>query len=204
MDIKITFINKSFDKKNTRVVIFQKNVATNFEETAIAWRVIKNCGYNWRHEFSYPMNFDVAVKDTYGNVSNQLGAKNGQKWVVKRLESGDELILDADKARSQKEVEIKNGFPIGSIDAQIYKSGKLLASKTGISPGEKAVFEFEPFIYVGLNAQIEEGTTLNAAILKDINTKFSLSGINEANLIMTGGGIGPNATPFKFELIKLS
>lgn len=204
MDIKITFINKSLDKNNSEIVIFQKNVATNFEEIAVAWQVIKNCGYNWRHQFLFPTNFDVAVKDTYGNVSDKMEAKNGQKWMVEKSNSGDVLLLDTIKAKSEKEVEIKNGLNIGSIDAQIYKNGKLLATKTGVSPNEKAVFEFEPYIYIGLCAQVEEGDTLHATILKDLNTKISLDGITEANLIMTGGGIGPNATPFKFELEKLA
>ena len=201
MDIEITFINNSNDMNNSEVVIFQKNVATNFESTAIAWTVIKNCGRNWSHKFTYPMRFEVAAGDSWGNISDQHQAENGQKWDVVRSKSGDVLQLDTDPAASQSEVEIKNDLVAGAVDALIYKAGKLLASKTGVSPGEKAVFEFKPEIYVGVASQINEGDTMNSAILSDINQKFSLLGITKANLIMTGGGVGKNATPFVFELV---
>jgi len=201
MDIEITFINNSNDMNNSDVVIFQKNVATNFESTAIAWKVIKNCGRNWSHKFNYPMNFDVAAADSYGNVSDQQAAVNGQKWDVVRSPSGDVLQLDAEVSSSSNEVEVKNDLSSGSIDAQIYKDGCLLASKTGVSPGEKAVFEFLPYIYVGVNAQVEQGEVINSAIMSDINQKFSLLGVTKANLIMTGGGVGAAATSFKFDLV---
>jgi len=201
MDIEITFINNSNDMNNSEVVIFQKNVATNFESTAIAWKVIKNCGRNWSHKFTYPMSFDVAAADSYGNISDQQAAENGQKWDVVRSYSGDILQLDSESASSQNEIEVKNDLPMSAIDAQIYKSGSLLALKTGVAPSEKAVFEFKPEIYVGVNAQVEEGAVINSAILSDIDQKFSLLGITKANLIMTGGGTGSTATPFKFELI---
>ncbi len=201
MDIEITFINNSNDMNNSNVVIFQKNVATNFESTTIAWKVIKNCGRNWTHQFLYPMNFEVAAADSYGNISDQQAAQNGQKWGVVRSTSGDVLQLQSDPAADPNEVEVKNMLGTSSIDAQIYKDGNLLASKTGISPDEKAVFQFQPEIYVGVNSQVEQGEEINSAILTDFNQQFSLYGLTKANLIMTGGGVGASATPFVFELV---
>jgi hypothetical protein len=201
MDIKITFINQSYDQNNSKIVIFQKNVATNFGEVAVAWRVIENCGRNWTHRFAYPMDFQVAAMDSYGNISDMKSAVNGQKWDVIRSTSGDILSLDAAQASSLTEVEVKNLLPTSSIDAQIYKDGKLLATKTGVSPQQKAVFQFNPTIWVGVVSEVEEGEVMDSAILSDINTELSLLGLTSANLIMTGGGIGPSAVPFKFTLV---
>ena len=201
MDIEITFINQSYDANNSDVVIFQKNVATNFEEIAVAWRVIQNCGRNWSHVFTYPMDFYVAAQDSWGNVSDLQLAENGQKWNVVRSTSGDVLTLDSTPASSMTEVEIKNCLSAGSIDAQIYKDGRLLSTKTGVSPQQKGVFEFKPTIWVGVVSEIEEGDIMNSAILSDINTEISLLGITKANLIMTGGGVGSSAIPFKFTLV---
>ncbi len=201
MDIEITFINNSNDMNNSEIVIFQKNAATNFDEIAIAWTVIKNCGRNWSHKFTYPMSFDVAAADSYGNVSDLQTTTYGQKWDLIRSNSGEILQLSTEDAGNSNEIVIENALPIGSIDAQIYKAGKLFASKTGVSPSEKAVFEFKPEIYVGVVSQINEGESINSAILSNINQKFSLLGLTSANLIMTGGGVGPNATPFEFELV---
>lgn len=201
MDIEITFINKSQDMNNSNVVIFQKNVSTDFHSTTIAWKVIKNCGRDWSHKFTYPMTFEVGAEDSFGNVSDLKTAENGQKWAVVYNKSGDILELLEEPSANPFEVEVKNSLDTSSIDAQIYKSGNLLASKTGVSPGEKGVFQFKPEIYVGVNSQVEQGKEINSAIIDDINQKFSLFGLTKANLIMTGGGVGPSATPFVFELV---
>ncbi|WP_299261518.1 hypothetical protein [uncultured Aquimarina sp.] len=200
MSINITFINKSYDKNNSQVVIFLRNVAIDYEEIAVAWHVIRNCGVNWTHDFIYPTEFDVGVIDSYRNVSDRLPASYGQKWDVEYSDSGDILQLDPIKTSNYTDVQIKNDLAVGSIDAEIYRGGKLAAIKKGVSPGEKAVFEFEPYIYVGVNSQIKEGDAVKSAIISDENTRISLQGITNANLIMTGGGTGINATPFRFEL----
>lgn len=197
MNIEITFVNESYDQNNSSIVIFQKNVATSFEEIAVAWQVIKNCGRNWSHKFKYSMDFMVGAEDSSGNVSDLQPALDGQKWNVIRSSSGDVLSLDPSGASSQREVEVKNFLPQGAINAQIYKSGKLLATKTGVSPQQKAVFQFNPTIWVGVVSEIEEGEIMNSAILSDINTEISLLGLTKADLLMTGGG----AYPFKFTLV---
>jgi hypothetical protein len=204
MTIELTFINQSYDQNNSDVVIFQKNVATDFEEIAVAWRVIKNCGRGWSHKFAYPMNFDVGAQDAWGNVSNLQPAINGQKWNVVRSTSGDILALDTNPASNFTEVEIRNGLSVGAIDAQIYRDGKLIATKTGVAPQQKATFEFKPTLWIGVVSQIDEGTIMNSAILSDINTEISLLGIQKANIIMTGGGVGSSATPFVFTLVPTS
>ncbi|WBX78212.1 hypothetical protein PG911_08140 [Tenacibaculum ovolyticum] len=203
MDIEITFINKSFDKNNSSVVIFQKNAIPNYAETVVAWHVIKNCGYDWTHKFVYPMNFYAGAKDSYGNVSDLKLATNGQKWEVNYSDSGNTLQLSPVNAASTNEVEIKNNLTKGAIDTQIYRGGKLIASKTGVSPKEKAAFQFQPYIYVGVSSKAEEGVAMSSAILSAPFTKISLHGITNANLVMTGGGIGVNATPYKFELVPV-
>ena len=89
------------------------------------------------------------------------------------------------------------------MDAQIYRDGNLLATQT-ISPQQKAVFEFEPILHVGVVDQLEEGDVINSDLLANITQQFSLLGITKADLIMTGGGTGADATPFKFELVPTS
>lgn len=204
METKITFINKSWDENNSNVVIFQKDEATSIQSTVNAWKVIRHCGYNWSHEFVYSSSFEVAVKDAYHNSSNRKGACPGQKWSVKQEPGGNTLELAKQKAVNWEEVEIKNDLYRGSIDAQIYKQGRLVVGKNGVPPEQKAIFKLEPYIYVGVHAQVEEGDALDSAVLSDTKARFSLRGINEAQLIMTGGGVGPAAKPFEFELVVIS
>ena len=197
-DIKLNFINASNDANNSKVVIFQKNEAASFDELAVAWKVIENCGKDWCHPFTYPMEMFVAARDSFGNLSTQIPATNGQLFSVLEDQSGDTLQLTGQC--NAREVDVENARVTGSIDAQIYKDGRLLATKTGIAPKQMAAFQFKPIIYIGVASQIEEGEVMNSAILSKINDAIPLLGIKSADLVMKGGGSGPGATAFTFQL----
>lgn len=197
--IKLNFINQSNDQNNSQIVVFQKNVATNFDEIAVAWQVIKNCGVGSHHPFVYPIESAVAAEDSDGNITPLINAYNGQAFHMIRDNTGDVLKYFGASA-NPKEIEIRNDLVLGSIDAQIYKDGKLLAVKTGVAPGQKAVFEFKPTIWIGVVSEMEQGQVMNSAILNTVNTELSLLGIASADIVMTGGGPGSSATPFMFAL----
>ncbi len=199
-NIKLNFINDSNDKNNSEIVVFQKNVSTDFDELAIAWKVINNCGTGWHHRFEFPMEMKVSAGDSWGNeIIAPVPAYNGQLFHVFQDQSGDQLAYEGPSA-STKEVQLRNDLKVGAISANIYKGGKLLARKTGVSPGQKAVFEFKPTIWIGVASQIIEGAVINSAILSDINTEIGLLGVASADIVMTGGGTGPKATCFNFKL----
>jgi len=200
MDIKLNFINESNDQNNSEIVFFQKNVATDFDETTVAWKVIKNCATGWHHSFEYPMEMKVSAADSWGNeIIEPITAQNGQMFHVYNDASGDQLAY-AGPGASRKEVQLRNDLVKGSINANIYKGGKMLATKTGVSPEQKAVFQFKPTLWVGVTSQIEEGEVMNSAIISDINTELGLLGVASADIVMTGGGTGTNATKFQFAL----
>ncbi len=202
--IKLNFINKSADTNNSNVVIFQQNVAEDFGELAIAWRVIENCGRLDNHPFVYPLKFEVCASDSYGNYTPQMTAYDGQAYQMVKDTSGDVLNLANTPAVSPNEVEVRNNLQAGAINANIFKDGKLLAAKTNMAPGQKAVFEFHPRIYIGVVSQIEEGQVMNSAIIQQVNTEINLFGITSANIVMTGGGPGRSSSPFDFHLEKIN
>ncbi|MDR3679367.1 MAG: hypothetical protein P4L41_05325 [Flavipsychrobacter sp.] len=198
-DVHLNFINQSNDRNNSDIVIFQKNVAVNFEEVTVAWTVIQNCGQGWNHPFVYPSTMTVAASDSYGNFSTQLTASFGQRFSVVENESGDTLILSG-QSSSLTEVEVLNALQMGAVNANIYKDGRLLATKTSIAPEQKAVFEFKPTVWIGVVSQVGEGDVMNSAILSNVNTEISLFGIKSADIVMTGGGPGAESIPFMFTL----
>jgi hypothetical protein len=199
--IKLTFVNQSNDTGNNHVVIFQKNVATNFDELAIAWKVIKNCGRGWSHPFTYTHEFSVGASDSYGNqIMGNFPVNYGDTIGVFDGNSGETIRKMSHSASSMNEIEMINQRLSGSINSLIYRDGKLLAMKTAVSPRDKAVFQFKPTLYIGAVSQIEEGQVMNAAILSDINTEISLLGVQSADILMTGGSQG---TPFQFELANV-
>ncbi len=199
-DIKLNFINQSNDQNNSEIVIFQQNVATDFDEIAIAWQVIKNCGHGDNHPFKYPMNFSVSAGDSWGNFTPHNEAEYGQQWEMVKDASGDILKLSAQPGTDPKAVTIANNLEKGAISANVYKDGKLLAMRSGIAPQQKAMFSFKPTLWIGVVSQVEEGQVLNSAIISNINTELSLLGVASADIVMKGGGTGATASPFTFEL----
>lgn len=202
--IKLNFINRSKDTNNSSVVIFQKNTATDFNELAVAWKVIENCGRLDNHPFTYPLNFAVSASDSYGNYTPQLLALEGEAFDMIKTTSGDVLQQSSTPAVSSMEVEVRNNLITGAINANCYRSGTLLATKTGLAPGQKAVFEFQPRIYIGVVSQIEEGDVMNSAIISQINSEINLFGITSADIVMTGGGPGSASTAFNFTLENIN
>src|SRR5690242_1929996 len=138
MDVALNFINDSNDANNSRIVIFQKNVATNFDELAVAWQVIQYCGQGDNHPFTFPMSMTVGASDSYGNYTPQLPAQNGQLFQMVLTTSGDRLV-QAGAGSSSKEVQVINNLTKGAMNASIYKANKLLAIKSAIAPQQKAV-----------------------------------------------------------------
>jgi hypothetical protein len=197
--IKLNFINLSNDVNNSEVVIFAKNEATNFDELAIAWTVIKYCGQGDNHPFTYPMTQTIGASDSWGNYTAQQNAPLGQRFAMKLTTHGDQLVPQG-PATSPQQIELLNDLARGSVNAQIYKDGRLFAIKTNLAPLQKAVFQFKPTIWIGVASQVEQGSMINSAIVSEINTEISLLGIVSADIVMTGGGAGPNATPFAFTL----
>ncbi|NVB41006.1 hypothetical protein G6O69_24410 [Pseudenhygromyxa sp. WMMC2535] len=199
MDIQLNFINHSNDANNSEIVIFQKNVATNFDELAVAWKVIRYCGLGDNHPFTYPMTMYVSASDSYGNYTPRLEAENGQLFKMSLTASGDTLG-QAGASTSASEVQLLNDLPRGAITANIYKDGRLLATKTSIAPQQKAVFQFKPTIWIGVVSQVTEGQVMNSAIMSAVNTELSLLGIASADIVLTGGGPGRQSKPFEFNL----
>ncbi|MBR8183624.1 hypothetical protein KDW54_14590 [Burkholderia ambifaria] len=202
MDINLNFVNLSNDVNNSQIVIFQKNVSTDFDELAIAWKVITNCGRGDNHPFVFPMLTTVSASDADGNYMPQKRAENGQLFNVSRSTSGNVLAL-AGPAPTSREIQLRNDLSQGAITASVFKDNRLLAHKTGIVPGQKAVFEFKPTLWIGTASQIEQGAVMNSAVLSDINTELSLLGIKSADIVMTGGGGGTTATAYQFRLANV-
>ncbi|WP_428742327.1 hypothetical protein [Tenacibaculum sp.] len=198
--IKLNFVNKSNDVNNSSIVIFQKNVADSFDDTATAWKVIRNPGYMDSHPINYSTDFQVAASDSYGNHTPTLTSNYGDAFEMTNSSSGNILQKSSNPTVNPDEVEVRNNLITGAIDANCYKDGKLLATKRGIAPAQKAIFKFTPSIYIGVVSQIVEGDIINSAIISQINTEISLFGINSADIVMTGGGPNASSEPFSFNL----
>src|SRR3954451_6169284 len=89
--INLQVINRSNDKNNSRILIFQKNVAPGFSEIAVAWKVIQNLGFGDRHPFVYSYDLVVDAGDSWGNFTPQFSVSPGQAYQMSKSPSGDIL-----------------------------------------------------------------------------------------------------------------
>ncbi|MDJ0835823.1 MAG: hypothetical protein QNK37_04855 [Acidobacteriota bacterium] len=199
MDIKLNYIDRSDDASNSDIVIFQKDASPDFESLAVAWKVIRYCGRGNSHPFVYPQTSQVTARDSWGNFLPKISAEPGQLFHVRLNPSGNELIYKG-PATSKDEIQIQNDLAQGVIAASIFKDDRLFALKTGITPSQKAVFRLKPVLYLAVASDIEEGQTLNSAVISATSTEISLEGLISADIVMTGGGQGTGAPTFSFTL----
>lgn len=200
MEIKLNFVNNSNDANNSQVVIFQKNVASNFDEVALAWHVITSSGQGDSHPFTYPMNLTLNIGDTGDKSGPPLTDQSISVSQNRIMPSGEYALLMNPPATTDKEVQIRNDLAKGAINASIYKDGKLLAVNSPVTPEPNPVSEFKPSIWIGVSSEIEEGEVMQSAIISNINTELSLLGIASADIVMSGGGTGSNSIPYTFTL----
>lgn len=200
MDIKLRFVNQSSDGNKSEVVIYQKNLLTSVASLTVAWKVIRYCGRDCTHPFVYPLDYEVAVTDEYGNFSPRLSAKNGQLLELISTPTGSRRLLHAGPASASAELHVLNGMGQGAIDVCLFKDGRLMGLKTSVSPGQKAVFQYPPVLWIGVVSEVSQGQAINSAVLPNINTELSLIGIASADIVMTGGGPGAGSTPYEFNL----
>lgn len=202
--IKLNFINKSNDANNNNVVIFQQNVAQEFEKSAIAWKVIENSSRLDNHPFAFSMGYEVATCDSYGNFTPMLYTYEGTAYEMVKDNAGSVLRVASKPATNLSQIEVKNALPSGIINANCYRNNRLIATKTNLAPGEKAVFEFYPRLFIGVVPEIEEGDVLDSAIISQINSQINLFGITSADIVMTGGGPGNHSPAFNFSLENIN
>lgn len=203
MNIPLRFINKSNDRGSSEVVLFQRNVIPDFDELAIAWKVIRYCGHGCLHPFVYSTDTEVSIGDDYGNYSPRLMADDGDCFTVSPHPTGrGRLARDATPAQgpAHSDIEVANRMRRGAVNVNAYSAGRLIAAKQAVAPGQKAVFRFTPALWIAAASQVQEGTALNSAVLSSENTEFVLTGVVSADIVMTGGGSDANAEPLRFAL----
>lgn len=197
MDIEITFINNSEDMNNSSVVIFQQNVATNFDERAVAWQVIKNTGRGQTHHFTYPLEYTISAS----NTQMQLPAQNNHLYEVIEENSSSMLVSQADKGENNKGYTLVNNLPNEIVDADVYKDGRLIAKVPLVAPQQKAIIELSSHeIYIAsVNLDIQESEFLPKNFVEDKGnyTLLNLEGFKKPVIELTTGKNGESIFTIK-------
>jgi hypothetical protein len=200
MDIELRFVNRSFAGNASEVVVFQKDVVMDFSALPLAWKVIRYCGRDCTHPFTFPQDFEVLLGDPWGNFAPRMQVPLGARVKVVDTPNGGQRLQRVLPAGPSGLVEVVNTLARGAVDVGLCKGGRPLAIKTSIVPGQKALFQPRPVLWIGVAGEIVEGTPIRSAVLSDAATELSLLGVASADIVMTGGGPGPDALPLTFSL----
>jgi len=199
MDITLNFINRSDDAGNSQILIFGKNPETSLDAIAQAWAVIPAGAPNMSHALLYPAETGLTVQDSYGNFTPMQPAAPGQHF---RFVAGEEggAVEPAIAAGPADQITLANDLIQGSVNACLYKGKHLYLCERHVLPGQTAAFRLKPVIWVGVASGSDSGAGSGSATLSSDATKISLLGLASADVVMTGGGTGPNAEPLLFTL----
>lgn len=182
--INLNFINNSNDNNNSQIVIFQKNQNPSFDEVVVAWKIIQHCSKGDHHPFLFPLELKANITDNYGNDTPLIRVDKGALYSAEMSPSGMSLVPRS-SGTSMDEIQIRNDLRSGLINANIFRDGRLLATKAGISTQQKAAFNFKPSIWIGLVQGVQQGDMMNSAIVQSVDTELSLFGVKSADIVLT-------------------
>ena len=202
MQVRLNFINRTVNGNKASILIFQDSALAQPMLSTVAWKVIRHCGKDCNHPFFYSQEFEIALGDSFGNYSPRMPAPRGSQFAASACVVGRHLQLRGD-AGNNRQIAMRNELARGAVSANIYTGGRLLASRTGIAPGQRAVFEFKPALSIGVVNGIDEGQLFDPGAIDGALTELPLSGLASADIVMTGGGAGDTATRYEFRLENL-
>ncbi|KAF0249390.1 MAG: hypothetical protein FD167_1214 [bacterium] len=202
---QLKVINLSDSPRPQSIIFFQKNCAnTNKDNSIIAWQVINQLSYDHYCEIDFSNKLFASVSDYYGNHKPQIKLQPGHLYKITR-ETNQTSFVESGLGSHPLEIQVENTLNQGSYNVNIFRSNKLLSRYSSLIPQERAFFQFKYIIWVGILPRVKEGDTLliSDIEMKTIFQQFYLIGVKKAELILVGGGIGPESTPFKFHLTNI-
>lgn len=200
--VNFRLINNSNSSGDIDVVVFQKNLAGDLSEDPIAWEMLQVNGPGDFESFVFGSQLMLSFNDSFGNYSPPQDVQNGDSFEVTTTMSGDEMNL-AGLSPSPSEFQLVNSSSTTTIFGNVYRSGKILSKSPAINIGNTYAFQFNPTIWIGVVSGITEGEAIDSSTVSSVNTEISLLGIRSADIVLTGGGAGPSATPYSFSLTNI-
>lgn len=201
--IKLNLINKSANTQNNNFIVFQKNASDTFffNESVVAWQVIKSLSKGEHYEFLYSEDFSVGAKLSNGNIMPAIPAYYRNTYEVAFNRLGHVLQASSTPSINPYEIEIWNNLDLNAVDAHIYRNDSLLAIKNNIQPSTRANFKFLPKLYIGVVSNINQGDILSPSVHVQLQTELNIGDLTKADIIITDDKYS-RASPIKFTLIN--
>lgn len=196
---RLCFVNNSGSFSPLDIVLFQRNKMPEAGQVAIAWKVLRNCAHASRVPSDFPLKLSIGASDPYANYTPQLEVRHGQLFSVALTKSGD-MLVPTGYTVAPDQIDVRNDLIQGMTNAWMYRDGRLLGGKTNIAPGQTAAFRFDATLCIGIStSHVEDGQLMDETKIFPLG-EIPLDNIDEADIVITGGGQGTGAVPQQFTL----
>ena len=199
MDIRLTFLSRSPASRDSVIVLFQKNARPVPGGSEIAWKTIRHCGYGYSHPVAFPAQLEICTGDEFGNYSPRMRVTGGDHFSVMPTHLGRRLAIRR-RSPGGTEVEVRNELRQGALDINVFRDSRLLWRRRSLPPQQRTMFSFPPSLWIGAIPGARQSEPLRAHAAAAPPTLLSLRGVASADIVMTGGGSGPDAAPITFSL----
>ncbi len=184
----ICFTNMSPNIHLPSVTLFQRNLFGKNNQL-LAWKVIRNCHYQWTHPFRIDWAYEYQLFDAYGNLSpiNSLSSNNKSEiadYGISINHQPDHVIF---KKRFENKIEGIN----------LLKNKRIIASHI-LTLNHQIKFNLSTKIFICADLRAIEGGVIHSDNLNISLAKLDIYKKKKISLIMQGGQSGPLSKPLKF------
>ena len=199
MNTRLNFLSRSPASRDSVIVLFQKNARSVPGSSEIAWKTIRHCVDGHCHPVAFPDQLEICTGDEFGNYSPRIRVAGGDHFSVMSTHLGGKLAFRR-RSPGRNEVEVCNDLRQGAFDLNVFRDSRLLWRRRSLPPQQRTVFSFPPSLWIGAIPGARQSEPLHAHTAAAPPTLLSLRGVASADIVMTGGGSGPDAAPITFSL----
>lgn len=196
--VQLRFVNLSADGGTSNIVFFQKNQAAG-HDAAVAWRVVRRCGYGNYCPIPYGWMTEINMVDWNANHSARQMASPGDVFHIVPQRYGKSLMAMANDGYPT-EIAVQNRLSRGAPDVDLYRAGCTVARQRNLIPGSWAKFNLPHRLYVADMPEVKQGQSIPSRFLVAPATEFCLYGVAAADIVMLGG---EGSIGLRFEMMNV-
>ena len=199
--IDLTFVNRS-DCEEALDISFSsaRRYGDGSDKCDVCWLMLPQVRPGETRDFHYSLNQHVITVDTSGDYTARAEVKAGDVFALRMHNEESKGLEKIGENAASGHIEIRNDCARGAISVLVIKNESKLAQSVEFPPSTKVEFVVKPQLFVSVSTPVVEGRPVQSAWKTSVGSEITLRGIVHAEIVMTGGGLGPSATPITFKL----
>ncbi len=189
MQTSLRFFNRTEMPESLNIIMFQQNLAPDFNEEIVVWRQVDALVKDEDREVQLKWDMSVGLLDSDGNYTQRLATQAGKLFRAALTNSGHQIVAQGE-ASEKDEVQILNALELGAVSAMLYRGGVVVGRQGPFAPRLLAAFNFDYTVRVGIVATADTGTVIAKAVAGPWG-ELNLKDVAGADVIVAGGRDSP-------------